>query len=272
MTKPTPIYDKPHGSCLIDGTVINIYLFIMVPSKRQIPWGLSYMGVGFVIYRGCPQIEKSHPLVTNPNPPQWLVKIWSKFLTNERPGNWSCDAFWTNHKALFHDFKVLRGTQYKNISLGFVIYGEKICRLWGVSPFWQIPPTFDKPQSSSVGSQNYKKFFRPMRGLEIDHVTPFRPITRLYFRILKVLRGTPYKNISLGFVIYGGGVCQYWQIPPTCDKPQASSVGSQISLGFVIYGGGICLFDVPVRDIYISRTGTSKRQIPRGFVTYGEKH
>ena len=66
----------------------------------------------------------------------------------------------------------------------------------------------------------------------------------------------------LGFVKYGRRICHIWG---------ARRVGIG-SLGFVKYGGGICLFDVPVRDIYISRTGTSKRQIPRGFVTYGEKH
>jgi hypothetical protein len=31
-----------------------------------------------------------------------------------------------------------------------------------------------------------------MRGLKIDHVTSFRPMTRLDFIILKVVRGPPY--------------------------------------------------------------------------------
>ena len=161
--------------------------------------------------------------------------------------------------------------------LGFVTYGEKICHLWGVYPYCSIPPTCDKPQSSSVASQKLEANFRPMRGLETDHVTPSWPITRLYFMILKVLRGTPYKNISLGFVVYGEKICHlwgvspYWQIPPTCDKPQSSSVGSQSSLGVVIYGGGICLLYATIMNIYLFITVAYKRHIPWGFVKYGEK-
>ena len=128
-----------------------------------------------------------------------------------------------------------------------------------------------------MANQKLEANFRPMIGLETDHVTPSRPITRLYFMILKVLRGTPYKNISLGFVIYGEKICHlwgvspYWQIPPTCDKPQSSSVGSQSSLGFVIYGGGICLLYASVMNIYLFIRVAYKRQIPWGFVNYGEK-
>ena len=54
-----------------------------------------------------------------------------------------------------------------------------------------------------------------MRGLEIGHVTSFRPITRLYFRNLKIIRGTLYKifwGFSLGFVTYGEypHIDKYW--------------------------------------------------------------
>ena len=55
-----------------------------------------------------------------------------------------------------------------------------------------------------------------MRELDFDHVTPFRPITRLNFWIIKFLRGYPYKKYTIGFVIYGwglsylGGICHMW--------------------------------------------------------------
>ena len=117
-----------------------------------------------------------------------------------------------------------------NYDMGFV---TKVCHLWGVSPYWQIPHDFDKPQLMTVEVDRLSS--RPMRGLENDDVTPFRPITRLDFRIFKILRGTPYQNIRWG-LSYMGGVCQYlfatyfmtlpqyigahiWQTPPIYDKP-----------------------------------------------------
>ena len=105
--------------------VANILSFIWSQAfVTEVYWGLSYMGRGFVIYGECPHIDKYHPLVTNPNPPQWVVKIKSKFSTNERPGNWSCDAFSTNHKALFQDFKSLKGYPLLKYFIG-------ICHIWG---------------------------------------------------------------------------------------------------------------------------------------------
>ena len=62
-----------------------------------------------------------------------------------------------------------------------------------------------------------------MRELDFDHVTPFRPITRLNFSILKLLRGYPYKKIQNGvWHIWVGFVISGWDL---------SYVG-----GFVIYG------------------------------------
>ena len=112
-----------------------------------------------------------------------------------------------------------------------------------------------------------------MRELDFDHVTPFRPITRLNFWILKHLRGYPYKKIHngvchiwVGFVISGwvlsyvGGFVIYGykfifatyfmtvpeyigahirQIPPIYDKSHpdvTNQIGRSLSLGFVQYG------------------------------------
>ena len=67
------------------------------------------MGGGFVIYGEYPPIDKSHPLGTNPNPSQWIVKMGRKFSTNEKLWNWSCDTFSANHRSLFKYFKSLKG-------------------------------------------------------------------------------------------------------------------------------------------------------------------
>ena len=47
----------------------------------------------------------------------------------------------------------------------------------------------------------------PMRAIEIDNVTPFRPITRLNFWILEILRGTRY-NFFVWGLTYVDGVCK----------------------------------------------------------------
>ena len=92
---------------------------------------------------------------------------------------------------------------------------------------------YDKPLYSSVGREKHKQSSRPMRELDFDHVTPFRPITRLNFWILKLLRGYPYKKIH-------NGVCHIW-VGFVISGWDLSYVG-----GFVIYGrglsymGGIC--------------------------------
>ena len=91
--------------------------------------------------------------------------------------------------------------------------------IWGYSPYVTNPN--DKPQPSSLAGEKFEQSPQPMRGLEIGHVTSFRPITRLDFRNLKIIRGTPYK-MFLGFVI---GICQIWGVSPYWQI-----------LGFVIYG------------------------------------
>ena len=40
--------------------------------QRRESWDLSPR---FVIYGECPNIDKSHPFMTNPNPPQWVEEI-----------------------------------------------------------------------------------------------------------------------------------------------------------------------------------------------------
>ena len=82
---------------------------------------------------------------------------------------------------------------------------------------------YDKPLYSSVGREKHKQSSRPMRELDFDHVTPFRPITRLNFWILKLLRGYPYKKIH-------NGVCHIW-VGFVISGWDLSYVG-----GFVIYG------------------------------------
>ena len=67
-----------------------------------------------------------------------------------------------------------------------------------------------------------------MRDLDFDHVTPFRPITMLNFRVKKFLRGYHYKNYKMEFVIYGRDL---------------SHMGSEkIHLGFVKYGLGFVTY------------------------------
>ena len=90
-----------------------------------------------------------------------------------------------------------------------------------MSPYWENPPIFDKPQPSSLAGDKFKQSPRPMRGLKSSHVTSFRPITRLYFRNLKIIRGTLYK-IFMGFFI---GICHIWGVSPYWQI-----------LGFVILG------------------------------------
>ena len=75
---------NPIGICQLWGEAVN-------------NWGLSHMGKKFVIYGECPHIDKSHPLVTNPNPPQSLV-ILKLFATCEITGphgigDWGLSVF-----------------------------------------------------------------------------------------------------------------------------------------------------------------------------------
>ena len=115
--------------CIFDATVMNICLFIMVASKRQIPWGFVIYGAkqntfGFchkdlLFYWECPHIYKSNPLVTNPNLPQRVF-----ILTNERPGNLSHDAFLTKSQGLFQDCKNLMGYPSQK-------YLIKVCHILG---------------------------------------------------------------------------------------------------------------------------------------------
>ena len=78
--------------------VANILSFIWSQAfVTEVYWGLSYMGRGFVIYGECPHIDKYHPLVTNPNPPQSLV-ILKLFATCEITGphgigDWGLSVF-----------------------------------------------------------------------------------------------------------------------------------------------------------------------------------
>ena len=60
-----------------------------------------------------------------------------------------------------------------------------------------------------------------MRGLEIDHVTPFRPITRLDFGNLNVVRGTPYKisQRGLSFILSNMGASLSSDNSPYLTKP-----------------------------------------------------
>ena len=101
------------------------------------------------------------------------------------------------------------------IWVGFVTSGE-------LPLIWQNPPIFDKTQSSQVLRGNYNQSSRPMRDLDFDHVTPFRPIKELDFWIQKILRRYHYKKLPygvchlwVGFVTYGlregtFGICQIW--------------------------------------------------------------
>ena len=83
-----------------------------------------------------------------------------------------------------------------------------------------------------------------MRELDFDHVTPFRPITRLNFWILKLLRGYPYTKIHngvchiwVGFVISGwdlsnmGEICQIWA--PIYYGTVMKYVANNYYMGFV---------------------------------------
>ena len=97
-----------------------------------------------------------------------------------------------------------------------------------------------------------------MRELNFDHVTPFRPITRLNFWIIKFLRGYPYKKYTIGFVIYGwglsylGGICHMW--------------------GGLSYMGGVCQIWAPYTEVLwwnTSRIIIIWDLSPR-FVIYGE--
>ena len=102
---------------------------------------------------------------------------------------------------------------------GFVIYGEKICCLWGVSPFWQLPPTFDKPQSSSVGSQNYKKISnneRPGKWSCDGFLTNHKAL----FQDFESVKGLPLQKFFISVChIWGWGLSvltnptHLWQTP-----------------------------------------------------------
>ena len=69
-----------------------------------------YLSPRFVIYWNCPNIDKSHPLMTNHYTPSGQRKLQAMLSANERPGNRSCDVFWTNHKSWFHHLKSGKGS------------------------------------------------------------------------------------------------------------------------------------------------------------------
>ena len=79
-----------------------------------------------------------------------------------------------------------------------------------------------------------------MRELDFDHVTPFRPITRLNFWILKFLRCYPYKKIH-------NRVCHIW-------------VGFVISGWDLSYVGGLSYMGIKSYSRRISSQYLSKRE------------
>ena len=81
-----------------------------------------YLSPRFVIYWNCPNIDKSHPLMTNHYTPSGQRKLQAMLLANERPGNLSCDVPSTNHMARFHHFISSKGSPFLKFS---------ICQIWG---------------------------------------------------------------------------------------------------------------------------------------------
>ena len=149
-----------------------------------------------------PTFDKSHPdrqtqPIYDKSPHVWQIP--------SRSDKWNWTEFVTGVCQIWAPIYWGSVMNYvaNNYDMGFV---TKVYHLWGVSPYWQIPHDYDKPQLMTVEVVWLSS--RPMRGLENGDVTPFRPITRLDFRILKILRGTPYQNIRWG-LSYMGGVCQY---------------------------------------------------------------
>ena len=114
--------------------------------------------------------------------PLQLLKLWKRALWLAE--KWSHGQFW--------GLSLVKSTV---CLFSYPLMSRGVCHIWGLSQIWQIPPIFDKPLYSQLGSEKRKLCSRPMRGLQIDHVTSFRPITRLDFIILKVVRGPPYWNL-----------------------------------------------------------------------------
>ena len=146
-----------------------------------------------VPYCIVPIFDKPHPYLTNSieNIKVGLLPIFDKYRqTPKLVTAVGVCQYLSNMGPLQYG----TGMKYvaNNYYMGFV---TRVCHIWGVSKIWQIPPIFDKPLYSQLGSEKRKLCSRPMRGLQIDHVTSFRPITRLDFIILKVVRGSPYWNL-----------------------------------------------------------------------------
>ena len=133
----------------------------LVIGPKQVMWSISRPLIGrehcllFSLPTRCIQLKERRFATWTFTYPEYI----GPYLTNtDKPQS----------PFLFGGLSVF--VKYGPIYSGYVkVYGANNfrCHLKGVPPYWQIPPTCDKPQSFSVDSQNGKKIFNQWEALKL---------------------------------------------------------------------------------------------------------
>ena len=110
------------------------------------------MGRRFVSYGECPHIDKSHPLVTNPNPPKCVLKIWVLSYMGRDLSNMG----WVGVCQIWaQDLSHMGGTEGRNWFFGICQIWVGFCQIWVGSGFVR----YGRQDLSHMGGTEVRNWF-----------------------------------------------------------------------------------------------------------------